>query len=266
MLRNLEAIDALAKGSASTKEANRLHWLGIDAGMAWRIQQLVDKHGVKEGDVVWPNTEAWGDAEAVATLRGALAKDVDTTIVTPGQEKPLWMSTPIGKIVGQFRSFTMSSMVRTTARGLQQRDAEALQGLILMTAAGMLAYYLKTPSDKIAWDNPAVWVKEGVDRSGVTGWLFEANNIIEKASGNRIGLSPLLGQRPASRFAARGLLGSLGGPTFGAAEDLTTVLGAASEGRMTERDWKRLQSLTPYGNLFYLRWLVDSVADEKEAG
>ncbi len=231
---------------------------------------MAKKYGTRDGGVIWPNTEAWsregaGGEEAAAVLRGALAKDVDTTIVTPGQEKPLWMSTPMGKIIGQFRSFTVSSMVRTTARGLQQRDAEALQGLVLVTAAGMLSYYLKTPTDQLS-SNPAVWVKEGVDRSGVTAWLFDANNMLEKASGNRLGISAALGQRPASRYAARGLLGSVFGPTFGAADDLSQVLGAASQGQMTDKDWHRLQSLTPYGNLFYLRWLVDHVAEEKEGG
>lgn len=270
MLRSMEAIEAMAAGKASAKESARMHWLGIDDAMAYRIDELAKKYGTREDGVIWPNTEAWAregasGEEAATVLRGALAKDANTTIVTPGQEKPLWMSTPMGKIVGQFRSFTMSSMARTTARGLQQRDSEALQGLILMTMGGMMSYYLKTAPDKLS-DDPAVWVKEGVDRSGVTGWLFEVNNLAEKLSGNRLGLSPMLGQRPASRFAARGAIGSVLGPSFGMMDDLTQVLGAASQGNMTEKDWKRLQALTPYGNLFYLRWLVDHVADEGDAG
>lgn len=201
-------------------------------------------------------TEKWDDAEAVDAIRAAMAKEVDVTIVTPGAgDKPKWMSTEWGKTIGQFKSFSLSAMARTTARGLQQRDAATVQGMGMMVALGMLQYYIRTRDEDIDWDNPITWVKEGVDRSGVTGWIFEALNTQEKVLGG-FGINSAIGA-PSARYMSRNATGAVLGPTFGLGEEALKLLGNIGKGEWSAADTHRIRKLLPAQNLFYLRWLFD---------
>lgn len=255
--RSLQAIEELAAGTISAKERTRLAQFGIGEAEARKIARQFAKHGEKHGEVWWANTEKWTDREAVTAYRAALVKDVDRAVVTPGQDKPLWMSTPLGKVVGQFRSFALASAQRTMLAGLQERDMAQLNGLMVGVWLGMLSYYLKTPNERLS-DNPGIWVKEGLDRSGVTGWMFDANNISEKLTRNTVGVSALLGQPAASRYASRNAVDSLLGPTFGLGKDAADLIGAASSGEWTDADTKRLYRMLPYQNFFALRKLLDA--------
>ena len=127
----------------------------------------------------------------------------------------------------------------------------------------MFTYYVK---QKIAGrdvsDDPAVWVTEGIDRSGAIGVIGEITNTIEKISGNSLGLRPLLGiDAPASKQVSRTVSESLLGPTFGSLLSTTVAATNAitSEGEMTEADIRTLRRLIPLQNLFYIRHGLDEV-------
>jgi hypothetical protein len=254
--RSLKAIEALADGSITAKERTRLAQFGIGESDAKRIAKMFTKHGEKDG-AYWANTAKWEDRKAATVYRAALVKDVDRAIITPGQDKPLWMSTPLGKVVSQFRSYALASTQRAMLAGLQERDLAQLNGLMLSTGLGMVAYWLKNGNDKLS-DDPAVWVKEGVDRAGVTGWFFDANNVAEKLSRNTIGLSSALGQPASGRYASRNAIDSLLGPTFGLTKDAVDLMGSASTGEWTDADTHRLRKMLPLQNLFYARKLFDA--------
>ena len=254
--RILEEVERVAMGKATAKEREHLAWLGIDPFMAGRIHDMAKSHGEAADGLRWAKTAGWTDREAVEAIRGALVKEVDTTILTPGAgDRPLWMSTEWGKVVGQFRSFTLSAMSRLTAEGLQRREWAVAQGFVAMTSLGMLSYYLKVRDRDIDWDNPATWIKEGVDRSGVTGWIFEAHNITEKLTGG-LGINPLLGSA-ASRYADRGFVETVAGPSVGLAEDAVKRLQHIVDGKWSASDTHRMRKLLPLNNVFYLRWIFD---------
>src|SRR5690606_10489899 len=189
MTNLLRTAEKLAKGSATKAEIRKLAAAGIDQEMAKRIASQFAEHG-ERGDVWLAQTGSWTDRQAIEAVRAAVVRDVDRIVVTPGQDKPLWMSTELGKTVGQFKSFAVSSMQRTMLAGLQQRDAATLNGTLLMLALGAATYAAK---EKIAGrelsDDPAVWAVNAFDRSGLTGWLMEANNISEKLTRGRVGAS-----------------------------------------------------------------------------
>jgi hypothetical protein len=267
--RTLEACEAVAKGTIKEKEMRRLLWQGIDPDMAKRIHRMADKHGATEGGVRWANVEAWlGPDGQYARLErealgAAIIKDVDSIIVTPGiGDKPLWLDAEGTRLIGQFRSFFLSSAVRITTRGLQERDMNTLQGAALMTTLGALAYYLKTPDEKLS-DNPGVWIKEAVDRSGLTGWFMEANNMTEKFTGNSIGLSGLFNLKPSQRYASRGFVGNLAGPTWGLFDEAAGFAAAAGTGTWGENDTERAANMIPMWKTFYFRWLRESFDDEE---
>lgn len=258
-----EILAAASKGAAMSKrELEKLAMSGIDAEMAGRIAQQFNQHG-ERGSVWLANTRQWTDRQAIDAFRAAVVKDVDRTIVTPGiGDRPLWMSTELGKVIGQFKSFAFASAQRVLLAGLQQRDMAALNGTLLSVALGMGVYGLKSrASGKDTSDDPAVWVREGVDRSGVLGWLYEAGNISEKFTRGLIGPSAATGGEMASRYASRGVFGALFGPTVGRVEDIAKATGAAVSGEFSESDVRALRRLVPYQNLFYLRDLFDKAQE-----
>lgn len=257
--RMLEGIEALAAGKASPKQVEYLAAGGIDADVAGKIAAQVEKHGAADGAIRWANTNDWTDKSAVQSFRAALVRDVDRSVVTPGQDKPLWMSKGMGQIIGQFHSFTMSATQRNLIAGLQQRDAAAFNGMMSMLALGALQYWLKAQiSGAPVSDNPAKWATEAFDQSGLSGWLMDANNITEKLTSGHVGMAAFTGA-PAQRYASRNWMGALLGPSFDAAMDMGKLSNDMASGKWTAADSRALRRLTPLQNLFYLRKLFDQV-------
>jgi len=257
--RTLQVVNSLLNGDASPAEVERLAFLGIGQEQATRIAEQFSKHGKKDSGIWWANTGAWTDPEAVNAMRHAIAKEVDITIVTPGQDRPLWMSTEMGKVVGQFRSFTMSSMAQVTQLGLQRRDAAFLQGAVLSVGLGMLSMVLrKVAADQPIPDDPRQWISEGIDRSAITSWISDANSIAEKITRNRVGLALLTGKPSSSRYSSRNAVASVLGPTFGTVSDAFEMTGSLAANDWSASDTSKLRQMIPYQNLFYLRRLFNA--------
>lgn len=261
MTNLLRSAQRLAKGKASADEIRRLAASGIDEDLARAISKEFDAHGeIRDG--VWLAQSAdWSDPLAKEALRAAVVRDVDRIIVTPGQDKPLWMSTELGKAVGQFKSFSVSSMQKTFLSGIQQRDAATLNGTLLMLGLGALVYAVKEKNaGRELSDDPRVWAVNALDRSGLIGWLMEANNISEKATRGRVGLSAVSGEQ-VTRYASRNVYGAFLGPSADAIADTFQVSGSIFAGDTTKSDLRRARMLIPGQNLFYLRSMFDSVED-----
>ncbi len=253
----LRSVERIAAGKASVKEIEYAASNYIDHTMAQRIAKEFEAHGVKDGNVWSANTSAWKDTTAGEAMRAALHREVNRTIVTPGQDIPLWMSKPTMRMLGQFKSFAVSSVQRTMLTGLQERDMKALSGAFLMLSLGAMQYYIKS---KLAGREPSddyrVWSAEAFNNSGLSGWLMDANAVLEKATQGQIGLKRLTG-RELSRFAATDLFGMLG-PTTGTARDMISLLGGATGAGFTQSDVNAFRRLLPLQNVFYLRWLFDA--------
>ncbi|WP_085905912.1 hypothetical protein [Kiloniella majae] len=263
MTRMIQASDAIRNGGGKAKEVEKLASQGIDQSMAVRISEQFEQFGEISDGIYMANTSQWIDKDALEAFRAGLVKEVDKIIITPGQDKPLWMSTETGKVIGQFKSFGLASTQRALLSGLQDRDLNALQGAAFMVGLGSLSYAFKTwDAGREVSDDPTVWLAEGVDRSGLTGWLFEANNVMEKVSRGTVGVSALTGGPQMSRYQSRNILGSLVGPTAGTIKDLSQAVGSATSGDWTQSDSRALRRLLPYQNLMGMR----QVFDEAEKG
>lgn len=264
MTNILRASQRVAGGSGTAKDIRALAASGIDADLASRIAQEFAEHGEEQGGILLAKAGDWSDPAAREAFRAAVVREVDKIIVTPGQDKPLWMSTELGKTIGQFKSFSISSMQKTMLAGLQQRDAATLNGALLSLGLGALTYWLrKASANEPTSDNPKVWAVEALDWSGLTGWLMDANGVLEKATRGTVGLSAITG-RPISRYATRNTAGALLGPTLDAVSDVFQGTGAIAAGDFSRSDLRTMRQLVPMQNLFYLRTLFDRV--EKATG
>ena len=259
MSRILDAAEGVRAGNVAAKDLEALAAGGIDREMAGRIAEAFARHGKSDRGVKVANTEAWADRQAVEAFRAAVVKEVDKIIVTPGQDRPLWISRPLLRVIGQFRSFSLAASQRILLSGLQQRDMATLNGALLSVGLGMMVYWIKQKqAGRPVSDDPEVWLAEGLDRSGLTGWFYDVNNIAEKLTRGRVGVSALTGGPTISRYASRNVLGAMIGPTAGAIQDLAQVTGSGFAGDFRQSDVRALRRLLPYQNLFYMRQLLDA--------
>lgn len=276
--RIIDGVEALARGDISPAMLEQLGDMRINRQIADKIAAQFKKHGETIDGVRIANTDKW-DANALDALRhyrAAIAREVDKAIVSPGiGDKPLLASKLLGspelaKLVFQFRSFMFASTQRALISGLQKRDLSTLNGLFLSTSLGVFTYYIKTKmAGQEPSSDPLVWLSEGIDRSGLTGSLYDVNNIIEKTTRGHIGINALRGGPPMSRYASRNVLGALLGPTVGTISDVAVATGSASDivasggdvSQMTEGDKRAILRLIPAQNLFYLNALIRAADD-----
>jgi len=260
-----------ATGKLSKAYVSKLAQSGIDQEGARQIAAMFKKHGTKHRGALLPNTEKWENIYAADLYRAALSRDIDRTIITPGiADRPLWMSTEAGKMIGQFRTFAFAATNRMMIAGLQQSDMAVLNGALLSVAIGAGIYGLKSRVAGIETsDDPKVWLNEGLDRAGLFGILMDVNNVSEKATGGKIGLSAFTGTEGMSRYALRNDIGALLGPSMGTVKDALTVAKLAAGGELKRSDVRAARRLMPFQNLFYIRWLLthlqDEAADQLEA-
>uniref|UniRef100_A0A6V7KEN6 Uncharacterized protein n=1 Tax=Bracon brevicornis TaxID=1563983 RepID=A0A6V7KEN6_9HYME len=239
----------------------RLAKLGINDNMAARIRGEFQKHGEVIDGWHIGNFEKWDDQYVAGVFQSAVLKDVNNTIITPGiGDTPLWASTPLGKTVFQFKSFTTASYNRATLGGLQEGSAQFYYGTAFQIGLGALTYALKESAKgrEVDW-SPQKMVIEGIDRSGILGPLMEYNNMAEKATGGMVGLGALLGTSTQSRYASRGFIGSALGPTFGLLDTVTDVTAGVLNGDAGDRIIHNVRTLLPGNNLFWIAPIINQV-------
>lgn len=241
---------------ADKRNITYLAQIGIGKDRINDIVKEIKKHSYKEGNLWVANTEKWENKEIARIYYNALNTDVDSTIATMGAgDLPLWGNTEVGKIILQFKSFAFASTQQTLLAGLQQKDLAVLNGVISATSLGMLSYYLKRKmAGKETSDNPAVWLSEGLDRSGYLAILSEYSHIADKAG---LGVSSLTGIEQSSRYASRNAAASLLGPSIALVDDGFTTARALSSGEISPSDARAIRRMIFLNN----HWLLTGAMD-----
>lgn len=255
---------AIAEGAADPKALARMAGASIDPHMAARIWKAFTEDGGEKIDGVnLPNTGDWKDAGARQAFEFAMLHEANIAVVTPGAERPLWMSNPIIGLIGQFKSFIAGAHERILLANLQQRDGRTLQGFFALIGAGLLSYRLYTlVSGQQTSDKPQDWIKEAVHRSAVTGWFSELNAMQSRLLGGSTDAFRLIGAgRPLSNRADRSGLSELLGPTWSHLEAMKNAGSDASRGTWTATDTHKLREVLPLQNLWAFRRLLDEAED-----
>lgn len=259
--RTLRGVEAYRKGNIKPKEIERLAKLGIDEHMADRIMDMFKKHGEKDGAMWVANTEKWTDGYARDVFRSSTRREVKMTIIEPGiGDIPTWMNTEVGATISQFKKFQTAAHTRVLIAGLQRGDREFLEGTIAMIGMGMMVYaYKLTERGQELSDDPRVWLREGIDRSGITGIIMEVNNMVEKAG--IPGIGRLTGSGRATRFQSRSIADTFVGPSLGSIVNLFQVSNAISSGEVSRSDMHLIKKMLPYNNLSIFRGVLDRAVD-----
>jgi len=262
----LRAISKWSTGTVNRHDRLLMTSSGINKDMAKRIAKEFKAHGQTEkAGLKLPNTNKWKDKEAAQAFRTSVLRQVDEIIVTPGvADRPLVMGgSEVGRHLGQFKSFMFAATNKMAIARMQQRDAEALSGMLLSLALGAMTYASKEAvAGRDISSDPAIVIKEALDRSGMTGWVMEGNNIMEKLTEGKLGLSAMLGGPQSARYYSRNKVGAIAGPTFGTVKDMLDVIGATATGEIGKKERHAIRKLMPYQNLFYIRRWLDGLEDK----
>lgn len=251
---------AAQEKSLTKSDLEFLGRFGVDDVSLKKIGKEFSAHGNKEGGRFASGWEDWKDTDAKNVFQDSIRKFVDQTIIVPGQEKPFFASTGWGSVIMQFRTFTMSAYSKVFIAGLQQRDMAALNGALMMTSLGMLSYYAKTvQAGKEPSEDLEVWLKEGIDRSGLLGHMFDLYNVGSKAL-------PGFAKGDMSRFQLQSATDAVFGPSLGLVGDAFTTGQWASKlvGRgeaPAKSDLRATRRLMPFQNVIILRNLIDKLQD-----
>jgi hypothetical protein len=259
-------IDAAA-GRASAADIKYLAQAGIDETMVRRIAAQLESPngGTRYKDVIIPNSESWDDYAALRVWQSALSREDARTVISPGLERPLVSDGSMpGRLLFQFRSFTMAANSKMLIAGLQSRDMAAIhatQGLVFSLALGTLSYYIwaMTAGERqrqemlnASWEE---WMDQAIYRSGVLGALSEIQQVGSEIPATRrfttFADSTVAGRR------ANSIVGAVAGPTFGAANNIAAVL--ANMDDPTEGTVRQARKLLPYQNIFLWRRGLDAV-------
>ena len=265
MISQQRMVDALFAGDKIAKSDDLwLNQLGIGKTAREGIRRQIEKYGKDIDGRKIVGDDKWDNEELVRKFRNALLADVDRTIVTKGiGDVPIALESDIGKTIAQFQSFSLAGNQRVLMSGLQRGDREALEGMIGLIGMGMMVYYLKTiergaePSD-----NPMVWIKEGVDRSGLASMPMWANKTFFEPAG--IGMDNALGKKSSFLDPEKGLQSLLGPSTGLVIDTLKTTHGLASmvsKGEVAPADIDAARRLVPYNNLVGVRYLFDAAEE-----
>ncbi|MEM7952236.1 hypothetical protein Q4R36_11310 [Morganella morganii] len=261
----LNAANAIAGGKKlSKKEITKLAHIGIDESMLHRIADQYSRHGEDLDGLLTGHSHLWDDRVVREVFQSAILKDVRTTVITPGiGDTPLMMSSELGKIVMQFKTFFFATHNRALVSGIQSGDASFYYGALLQVGLGSLVYVLKSMmAGREINTDPANLVKEGLDWSGMLGWLGEPNNVLENLSGGTYGMSAMFGGPPASRYQSRNGIGALLGPTFDLGGDIKNITAGVLNGEFDDREVRSVRKLLPFQNLFYLAPLLNQVEEQ----
>ena len=261
--RILAAVMKATDGTASQSTLKRLALSGIGTDQIEAIALQYKKYG-SPGVINLSNGHLWDDKTTLDIFKHAVLKDVDRAIIVPGAgEKPLWFSTQAGKMISQFKTFAAASHHKILLADMQLRDAQALNGFMLAVALGTVAYGSKeyVAGREISTD-PKKLIVESLDRSGVFGYFWDVNNIVEKMTRGEVGVNKLIGAPPMSRYASRNVLGAVLGPSAGTFGDAALVVGGVSSGEFGKAELRATRKLLPGQNLFYMRRLLNHLETE----
>ena len=273
MTQNRMMRNALDWSGASKAERAYMAYLGIDEDMAQRIAGQFRRHGMEDDGIYGANVSAWDDEAAVRAWGAALNKDVDRTIVTKGvADTPLWMKSNWGKLIMQFKSFGLASHQRVLIAGLQERPHRLAEMMVMSSALGMLVGYLKyiergdVDEANRLLENPGLWVAEGLDRSGILSIPFEISNTAEKLGvpGIVTAAQTIAGDKDAggqaSRYASRGKLGAVLGPSAGLFEDIAQIAQQMTNGDLKKSGANAIIRQFPGATLPIARTAIHVVA------
>jgi hypothetical protein len=174
------------------------------------------------------------------------------------------MDSNTGKVINQFRSFSMANHMQKLVSAGQQNDLAGYSALAGMFAIGGLQVLLRSINNGTQLpDTPEEWGVKAFNESGIATLPMMMNTILEQGSNGTQGLTPwLTGKEPSALNKYRDVnWGSVVGPTGGAIGTGLNMLKDAANDELSYKDIHDFRSLLPLQNLMYINRPLNNVED-----
>ena len=231
------------------------------------IKEQLEKHSyTKKGfgtKIYIPNTQSWDNKEAVNLYRTFLNNSVNSVTLNPKiQDMPIWGNKEFGKLILQFKGFTLSSINKILIPALQKKDTDVLAFLITSFAmANIIMYAKNTLKGKKNPEKTNQIVKETLKQTSFTPLFFDINQVTSSLG---IDLYDTEDERE-KRADPKNFLISLGGPSVSSLADFgTAVSSTAKDGSLTPYEQQAIKKLIPYQNLFYVDRLFNTMITKEQ--
>lgn len=253
--------DRIIKSKLSPKDVEILASYGLNADMVKRIQSQHKAFG--EGRNL--GIDKWTDREAAVMMQLGLQRMADNAVINPKYELPNFFHTDVGKLMGQFKRWSIAATQRILMSGLQRRDSEVIQGVVAMTGLGMMSTMIKEiiKNGEIKERSTEEWIKIGVDRSGVLGYLPDLYGMANELTLGGIGRG--LGLEGKDEYHSVEKTLNQFSPTVGLVSNITKALPIFWSDKKTSAQTYALRSIMPLQNSLLLSkgfdWVEDSFRD-----
>lgn len=252
------AARAAAGKSLKAFERTRLASLGLGDEELQAISREIVKHGGEVDGIRVSGSADWGDKRLADIYDAAILKETKITVQQPGAaDRVWWLDKETGKLLGQLKTFSLSSPTRLLAGGLQAAGhgayGQAARFFGFMMMGGYLTHVTrnlvagKTPST-----DPKTAASEAISESGLLGVMPDVLSPV----GRKFGLAG------GVRYSDRNISSAYGGPALGALTDFYDVAFNRTEGGISAADLHAIRRLLPYNNVWFLRREINALEGE----
>lgn len=250
-----EMLTAIRKGESSISTA-RMADAGIPPEVATRIKKMLDKYdtGRKRGGRI--NWDQWEDQVAADLFTSAIHRATYQTLQKAMiGEQQTWLATsPIGRLIGQFRRFGLTAAEKISMRNIGHQDANAYLMFTLGAAWASMLYVARVHMNAQGKENREEYIEEQLSgprmARGVM-MLWNASGILPDgmALGDVIfGSTPMHGADPA---AALGMIRDVAGAGRGVGD----IVRGEADGSTAARAVR----IMPGGNSIFGTWLQNEL-------
>jgi hypothetical protein len=187
----------MVKGTLGKQRAAKMHRIGMTKNVAKRFVRNLDEHGKRNG---LAKVELW-DENSSGDLARMIFRESEMQVVAPDSgEIPTWLDNEVGRLVLQFRTFTLAHTMKQlipAAQRLSMGDMQVLAGVASMASFGILSQFIKdvvrnkfdyeaavdTWSDYTAADIAAI----GLDKGAVVSYIGEAVGSLDNKLNGKLG-------------------------------------------------------------------------------
>jgi hypothetical protein len=255
----LKVAAQVAEGGRPKKfDLTRLASLGLDEDALKRIHQQVGQHGGEAGDVRVSGSADWTDKKLADLYDNAILKESKIVVQQPGAaDRVWWMDTETGKLLGQLKTFSLSSPMRMLVAPVQAvgqgEYGRAARLVGFMMVGGYLTHALRqVVAGRTPQTDPAKAAAEAITESGLLGI---APDILSPV-GRRLGFGESV------RYADRSAVSAYGGPALGMLTDAYDMAFNRTEGGISAKDMHAMRRLLPYNNAWFLRRQINALEGE----
>lgn len=256
----MRAAEKAAAGSLKKFDLAELASLGLGEKELKAIAKQLKKHGGEIDGAKVSGSADWDDPVLAEMYDAAVLKESRIVVQQPGiADRVWWMDKELGKVIGQLKTFALSSPVRMAMAPLQMigqgQYGKAARFVGFMMVGGYLTHAIRqTVSNQPVETDPGAAAMQAITETGLAGVLPDiaspwARNWAPEYFGN-------------VKYGDRNLYSAYGGPAIGTAADAFDMMFNRPKGGISANDLHAIRRMMPYQNVWMFRRAINALEGE----